>query len=181
MARYAAFLRAVNLGRNRRAGSADLRAAFENMGFEDVATFRTSGNVAFSGGREARTKMTARIERALSRALGYEVPIYVRTEAEVRAIAEREPFSKKQSARSNGKLQIALLPRPAGAGARKKALSLATDDDLLAFGERELYWLPRGGTQESTLDLKAIEKLLGPTTLRTMGTIEQMSAKFFQG
>lgn len=179
MSSYAAFLRAVNLGRHRRAGSADLRSAFEAMGFEDVATFRTSGNVVFKGSREARSNMTTRIERALSKALGYEVPVYVRTETEVRAIAEHEPFSKKQSARSGGKLQVALLARPAAAGTRKKALALATDDDLLAFGERELYWLPRGGTQQSALDLKAIDKLLGPTTLRTKGTIEQLVAKFF--
>jgi uncharacterized protein (DUF1697 family) len=181
MSRYAAFLRAINLGRNRRVGSADLRAAFEEAGFDEVVTFRTSGNVAFSATREARTKMTGRIERALRDALGYEVPIYLRTDAEVRAIAEHEPFSAKRSGRSKGKLQVLLLPRPAAAGTRKKALALATDDDLLAFGKRELYWLPRGGTQESGLDLKALEKLLGPATIRTRGTIEQMAGKFFDG
>jgi uncharacterized protein (DUF1697 family) len=42
---------------------------------------------------------------------------------------------------------------------------------------RELYWLPSGGLLESDLDLKAIEKLLGADTRRTMGTIEQIAAK----
>jgi hypothetical protein len=32
---------------------------------------------------------------------------------------------------------------------------------------------------ESGLDLAAIDKLIGPTTRRTMGTIEQMASKFF--
>jgi uncharacterized protein (DUF1697 family) len=58
-------------------------------------------------------------------------------------------------------------------------LALATDDDRLAFGERELYWLPTGGYIESPLDRNAIEKLLGRTTTRTMGTIEQLAAKYF--
>ena len=58
-------------------------------------------------------------------------------------------------------------------------LRLATDADALAFGERELYWLPSGGTQESELDLKAIGKELGLTTMRTKGTVDQMAAKFF--
>jgi uncharacterized protein (DUF1697 family) len=49
MARHAAFLRAVNLGRHRKASSQVLREAFEAEGFEDVATFRTSGNVVFDG------------------------------------------------------------------------------------------------------------------------------------
>ena len=39
------------------------------------------------------------------------------------------------------------------------------------------YWMPIGGASE--LDLKAIERALGPMTLRTMGTIEQMAGKHF--
>ena len=58
-------------------------------------------------------------------------------------------------------------------------LELASDEDRLAFGERELYWLPSGGTQRSALDLKAIGALLGPTTMRTKGTIDQLAAKYF--
>lgn len=47
VSRYAAFLRAVNLGRNRRVSGAELKALFEELGLEEVATFRTSGNVVF--------------------------------------------------------------------------------------------------------------------------------------
>jgi hypothetical protein len=82
-------------------------------------------------------------------------------------------------AASKGKLQVLVLPKQPTAAARKEVLSLATDDDGLAFGERELYWLPSGGTLESTLDRARIEKLVGPTTSRTMGTMEQLAAKFF--
>ena len=48
MAAHAAFLRGVNLGPRRRVSSEELRAVFEGIGFEDVASFRTSGNVVFS-------------------------------------------------------------------------------------------------------------------------------------
>ena len=50
MSRYAAFLRAINLGPRRRLSGADLRARFEGLGFTDVETFRTSGNVVFEVG-----------------------------------------------------------------------------------------------------------------------------------
>jgi hypothetical protein len=72
-----------------------------------------------------------------------------------------------------------VLHKKPAAAARKEVLSLASDDDGLTFGERELYWLPSGGTLESTLDRARIEKLVGPTTSRTMGTMEQLAAKFF--
>jgi hypothetical protein len=56
-------------------------------------------------------------------------------------------------------------------------LALATDEDQLAIADRELFWLPSGGTIDSELDLKAIDRALGKGTQRTMGTIEQIAAK----
>ena len=58
-------------------------------------------------------------------------------------------------------------------------LALANDEDRLVFDDRELYWLPSGGTRDSRLDLKMVEKLLGATTMRTKGTIEQLTGKYF--
>jgi uncharacterized protein (DUF1697 family) len=111
--------------------------------------------------------------------LGYDVSVFLRTAGELRAIAAQDPFSQGQVERAKGKLQVAMLTRKPAPGARKSVLGLATDDDALAFGDRELYWLPSGGTQDSELDLKAIWKLLGVMTMRTKGTVDQMAAKFF--
>jgi uncharacterized protein (DUF1697 family) len=174
VADHAAFLRGVNLGKHHRVSSAELRSVFEGIGLSDVATFRASGNVVFSGGAAA-----ARIEEAIETSLGFATAVFLRTAGEVRAIAAGEPFPAEKVAASGGKLQVAMLPRKPTAAARKKVLGLATDADALAFGARELYWLPSGGQMESELDLASIEKLVGPTTRRTMGTIEQMAAKFF--
>ena len=181
MARYGAFLRGVNLAAHRRVSSADLRAAFEELGFENVGTFRTSGNVAFDAGREAASKLTGRIEAGLERALGFDVTVFLRSERELRAIVAKHPFPAKRVAASGGKLQVSLLASKPAQRARREVLALATDEDLLAFGDRELYWLPRGGLLESKLDLGAIEKLLGVTTRRTMGTLELMFEKHFAG
>jgi uncharacterized protein (DUF1697 family) len=142
MPRYAAFLRAVNLGRNRRVSGAELSALFEEMGFEDVASFRTSGNVVFEAGGESAAKLTARIEKDLERALGHEARTFLRTRAEIEALAAAEPFERSLVEASKGKLQVSLLADKPAAGARKQIEALATEDDRLAFGERELYWLP---------------------------------------
>jgi uncharacterized protein (DUF1697 family) len=173
--RYAAFLRAVNLGRNRRVTSAQLKSLFEGLGAEEVATFRTSGNVVF----EAPRDMAHALEKHLEKALGHEVVIFMRTARELKEIAAHEPFPAKDVAGSKGKLQVALLDKKPSAATRKKVLALATDQDRLAFGKRELYWLPSGGTMESELDRKALDRLLGPTTMRTKGTVELLAAKFF--
>jgi uncharacterized protein (DUF1697 family) len=173
--RYAAFLRAVNLGRNRRVTSAQLKSLFEEVGAQDVATFRTSGNVVFEASRD----MVRELEGHLEKALGHELVIFLRTASEVKEIAARTPFPAKDVERSKGKLQVSLLEKKPSAATQKKALALATDQDRLTFGKRELYWLPSGGTMESELDRNALDKLIGPTTMRTKGTVEQLVAKYF--
>lgn len=176
MERYVAFLRGMNLG-NRRIKNEELRAEFEAMGFEGVATFRASGNVIFAAGERSESALAGKIEKGLGEALGYEVTTFLRSAAEVAAIAAREPFEAKSVEASKGKLQVSLLSEKPTAPARRKVLALATDGDLLAIEARELFWLPSGGTLESELDHRAIEKALGKGTQRTMGTIEQIASK----
>jgi uncharacterized protein (DUF1697 family) len=179
MERYVAFLRGMNLG-NRRIKNDELRAELEALGFEDVATFRASGNVIFGAPKQSEGALTRTIEHGLGDALGYEVPVFLRSCDEVAAIASQEPFEAKLVDASKGKLQVTMLPKKPIAAARRKVLALATDEDRLAIAARELFWLPSGGTIESELDLKAIEKALGKGTQRTMGTIEQIAAKLEQ-
>ena len=47
MARYAAFLRGMNVGGHRLTNE-QLRAHFHTLGFAEVETFRASGNVVFA-------------------------------------------------------------------------------------------------------------------------------------
>jgi uncharacterized protein (DUF1697 family) len=173
-----AFLRGMNVG-GHRIGSGELRTLFEELRLEDVSTFRASGNVIFDAADEPPAKLTRRIETGLAAALGYEVPVFLRTAEEIRAIAADRPFTAAAVEASKGKLQVALLSARPNAAARKAVLKLASDEDRLAFGERELYWLPSGGILDSELDLKAVGKLLGQMTVRTEGTVEQIAGKYF--
>lgn len=178
MKSYVAFLRGMNLG-GRRIKNDELRVEFEALGFEDVATFRASGNVVFGSSEGAEASLTKRIEAGLGDALGYEVPVFLRSCVEVAAIAAAEPFATKLVAASKGKLQVTFLTKKPSAAARRKVEALATDEDRLAIAGRELYWLPSGGISESELDLNAIGAALGLTTIRTKGTIDQIAAKHF--
>ena len=179
MNRYVAFLRGMNLG-GRRIRNEELQAEFEALGFTEVACFRASGNVVFASEEGDEPTLTVRIEAGLGEALGYAVPVFLRGDAELREIAAREPFDPAAVTASKGKLQVALLPTMPGDSASKEALALATDDDRLAIEGRELYWLPSGGISESDLDLRALEAAVGPWTMRTKGTVEQIVAKHLE-
>lgn len=178
MGAYAAFLRGINVGGHQVKGG-ELCSVFEELGFDEVATFRASGNVVFAAAREPVARMTGRIEEALGESLGYEVPVFLRMAAGVRSIAAAQPFPQEQVEASKGKLQVSMLRKKPPGRAQTEVLELATESDRLAFGDRELFWLPSGGTQESDLDQKAIERLVGVTTMRTKGTVELIAAKYF--
>lgn len=179
MERFAAFLRAINVG-GRRVTNDELRACVETAGLVDVATFRAAGNVVFSAARaDGEQELALRIAGALEQRLGYEVPVLVRDDVQMRALAAHEPFDPALVAASDGKLQVLLLESLPDQQARAAVLAHATADDRLAFGARELYWLPRGRTTDSALDFKAVAGLVGVNTQRTKSTIELLAAKHF--
>jgi uncharacterized protein (DUF1697 family) len=175
---YVAFLRGINLG-NRRIKNPELVKQFEEIGLEEIATFRASGNVIFADpSGDAESKLQRRVEAELDERLGYDVAVFLRSFEEVAAIAAREPFDPKAIAKSKGKPQVLLLAKKPTAAARKKVLALAGPDDEMVFAARELHWLPSTGLSETEVDLKAIDKALGKGTMRTAGTIEQIAAKY---
>jgi uncharacterized protein (DUF1697 family) len=171
----------MNVGGSHRVSNDELRTRFEEMGFVAVSPFRASGNVVFTAGRESPSRITARIADELAASLGYQVATFLRSASEVRAIADSEPFPAAEIEAAGGKLQVSLLSEEPSAQARTDVLAMASDSDRLAFGERELYWLPSGGILESALDLKVLDTVLGQSTRRTKATIEQIAARRFTG
>jgi len=92
--RYVALLRGINVGGNNLIKMAALKATFEGLGFEDVATYIQSGNVVFSargGRRGAAAKLTAHIEPALAAQFSYRASAVVVSHEEMRAIVTRAP------------------------------------------------------------------------------------------
>jgi uncharacterized protein (DUF1697 family) len=178
MPTHAAFLRAVNLGSRRKASGAQLKAALESAGFEDVASFRLSGNVVFSAS-DAAAKIRAAAEAALEAELGFDVPVFLRTKKQLESISSAKPFPAAAHERAAGPLQVVLLHREPKAAGVETVLALANDDDLLEVDRTEMYWLPAHGTQGTRLNMAAIDKALGQMTVRTQGTISRLYEKFF--
>jgi uncharacterized protein (DUF1697 family) len=98
----------------------------------------------------------------------------VRTAAELEALDRAEPFATATLA---GKPQVMLLFEPPTAAVEAAVVDLASDDDLLAFGDRALHWLPSGGVTDSSLELDKIARLVGLNTMRTTNTIRRLVAR----
>ncbi|GAA0700720.1 hypothetical protein GCM10010193_64340 [Kitasatospora atroaurantiaca] len=89
---YIAFLRAINVG-GRTVKMEQLRALFAELGLGNVRSYIQSGNVFFTADPTDRAALTRRIEKHLEAALGYPVPVMLRTVEEVEEIVEADPFA----------------------------------------------------------------------------------------
>lgn len=177
MPKYAAFLRAINVG-GHTVKMDHLRRLFEEMGLSDVETFIASGNVIFSSKAQNAAALERKIEKHLQQTLGYEVETFVRSTAEVADIARFKPFSDAEMNVEGSTLFIGFLANEPGAEVKQKLLSLATAADGYQFQGREVYWLRRRSS-DSEFPGVLSEKVLGMrTTVRNANTIRRIAAKY---
>lgn len=177
MARYIAFLRAINVG-GHTVKMEHLRELFASFGLANAETFIASGNVIFESNARNAVTLEKQIEQKLHAALGYDVATFIRTERELAALAAYQPFAAHDLDAAVA-LNVALLKEPLDASAQKKLVALKTDIDDFHTHGREMYWLCRKKQSESTFSNAVFEKKVGcVATLRGMNTIQKMAAKY---
>lgn len=176
--RWFAFLRAINTG-NRRLTNDQLLAPFRRAGLDHVAAYQAAGNVTFvAGGVGDGDELEVRLERTLAAAYGFEVPTFVRRADELATAVEALPFAGDLIAATEGRVQITFLRDRPDDATIAEVMALVPDDDAVAFRGRHWFWLPRAGVSTSELPVSRIEQHLGPMTMRTVGTVERLLAKF---
>jgi len=175
VSRWVALLRAINVG-GHVVKMEKLRTAFEELGFTDVETVIASGNVLFSTSTRSVSALESRIERHLAAELGYEVATFIRSPDDMQAVAEFDPFPGE--VHEGHTLSIAFLKQHPGDEVAERLRGMRTDYDELLVHGRELYWLARGRSSDSTVWRTPMEKILGgPATSRNVTTVRKLAAK----
>jgi uncharacterized protein (DUF1697 family) len=175
MPRSVAFLRAINVGGHNVAMSV-LKREFERLGCKNVETFIASGNVIFTAASQSIGSLERSIEEVLHGALGYDVATFVRTDAEVAAVARYRPFPESDVARAAA-LNIGFVSEPLSPAGRRALQALATGIDSFHVHGREIYWLCRKKQSGSTFSNAVLERTLGiRSTLRNVKTIVRLAA-----
>lgn len=172
-----AFLRALNVG-GHTVKMEDLRLRFAELGLANVESFIASGNIFFDAPRGSLPKLEAQIAAHLEAALGYPVATFLRTAAELVALAAYAPFDPAEVARAHS-VHVGLLGAPLSAAALAKLPGL--NDAVNAFHGhgRELYWLRRAGQEVAPYSGAQLEKALGaPMTVRNTTTLRKLAAKY---
>ncbi len=173
--RYITFLRGLNVG-GHRVKMDRLRTLFEDLGLEDVSTFIASGNVVFSTEADDVDVLQRRIESHLADELGYGVPAFIRSPAELAAVVALGSSDEDSSGASH---YVLFLDVPLPKAVRSRVSELTSAIDRFHFEEREIHWHVQGKLSESPLFDSGLERATKGvrTTMRNMNTLRRIVAK----
>jgi len=172
MARHIVLLRGINIGPRNRIAMPALREALEEAGFKNVQTHLQSGNVALES--TAKPEAVARkCEQVISERFGLEIPVVVRTRAQLAAVVKRNPLGKV--ATEPKRYQVSFLKAKLSAKVVRELEAVAAPGEQVVAVGREVYaWHPKG-VARSKLWAKLAGKSLGVTaTARNWATVEAL-------
>ena len=97
---FIALLRGINVSGQKKIPMAQLRSLLSKSGFDNVQTYIQSGNVIFQSSEVNRTTLENLIQKAITSHFGFEVPVLVRSAAEIGDILDACPFTDEK--KTNG-------------------------------------------------------------------------------
>lgn len=177
MPNYVAFLRAINLGANRKFPKDDIRRVVESVGFTAVETHINTGNVRFATPLRSRARIEKTLEDAFAADRGFDVPAIVFTTAEVKRIAD-EAAALSAAHPGLERHYVYLLKDELPDDTVARIRELATDAGEMVVTRRTAHALLGPGYQAGGVDPLGAAKLLGVGTNRNRNVITAIAAKW---
>lgn len=172
MAVHVALLRGINLGSRNRIPMARLREVLAEAGYEDPVTHLQSGNAVLRSGDSA-AKVAATVEAAIRDEWGFDVPVIVRTKAQLAKVAEADPFAGV--ADDLARYVVMFMSRKPSAKAFAGIDAAKYEPESFELRGKELYaWLPEGQHDSKLMKAlgKADKELVG--TVRNWRTVTKL-------
>jgi len=172
MPRYVALLRGVS---PMNCKMAELTAALEAAGFENVKTVLSSGNAVFDARKASDAALQRKCEAAMEQGLGRSFATVVRSVEHLQALIERDPFSRFKLPK-DAKRVVTFVRDPAKAQAPLKLPIEFEGTRILAVEGSEVFtaYVPQ---QNNPAFMTLIEKTFGKdVTTRTWDTVRKCAA-----
>jgi uncharacterized protein (DUF1697 family) len=178
MPAFVALLRAVNLPGHNKITMADLKKIAEGCGLSNARTLLASGNLVFECTMKDSGAVEALVERTLSKKLGIDTPVIVRSAAEWRAVVKANPFPAEAKQDPGHLLVMPLKDAPAPGRVEDLQKAIAGRERVKARG-RELYLVYPDGVGRSKLTGALIDRKIGIAgTARNWNTALKLLAMF---
>lgn len=135
---YLALLRGINVGGNNIIKMADLRASFEQMGFENVKTYIQSGNVLFATSKSLK-QIETKIKKQLAKDFDYHNPVLVIPASTLLSVIKDAPENFGQKPKEY-KYDVAFLIDGIKGSQIIDQFELNPDVDAVWAGEHAVYY-----------------------------------------
>jgi uncharacterized protein (DUF1697 family) len=150
----------------------ELRKALEGAGFENVRTHLQSGNVFLESTAKPES-VAQRCEKVIKERFGLEIPVVVRTRADLARIVKHNPLGKVATDPKRYQVSFLSAKLPAKV-VRELEEAAAPDEQVVAIGREVYAWHPKT-IARSKLWTKLAGKGLGITaTSRNWATVEAL-------
>lgn len=172
MNKLIAILRGINVGGKRKIIMTDLKELFHGLGFENVVTYIQSGNVIFSDKSDAPDSEIARkIESAISNKYGFDVPVIIRSAAQLEQAVLRNKFYQQDKI-DTAQLHLTFLQAIPNPENSLKLETIKHEPDKYMLDGENVYIVCEGKYHESKLTNNFFENILKvPATTRNWNTI----------
>ncbi len=179
-ATHVALLRGVNVGGKNLLSMPELAALFEAAGCAGVRTYIQSGNVLFAAPAALARRVPEEIASRIEQRHGLRVPVILRSAAELRRVAARNPFLRAGA--DPQRLHVAFLAAAPGRAAAARLDPARSPPDAFAVLGREVYLSLPNGAGRTRLGNDYLERTLGTTsTLRNWNTVLKLASLLEDG
>ena len=171
---YALLLRGINVGTKNSLPMAELRAMLEAIGCTDVRTYVQSGNAVF-GTTLGEAELTRHIEEALEEYMGRPIATTLRTEEELQAIVDGEPFGSLVT--KPAYLCVTFLSHEPTKAEVAPLHAAEWGEERFEIAGRDIYtWHPEGQGRSPLAGALGKLKLRGAATTRNWNTVQKLLA-----
>ncbi len=171
MKKYIAFLRGINVG-NIRIKMADLKAAFEKMGCQEVKIYLATGNVVFLSGKNLKDLKTL-LEKGLSETFNYEAYVLLYKYETLASIISKYPMQREEGQHA----YVIFIENENTFEELKNIVNENGEEkNKINIGDRVIYWKVKKGQSLDTPFAKILakKKYKSSTTIRNLNTLEKM-------
>jgi len=170
---YIALLRGINVGGNNKLPMRDLTTIFQQAACTEVRTYIQSGNVLFQAETCLQPGLRLRLQQAIHAHAGFDVPVVLRSAAEMRKALKDNPFVAAGADPSL--LHVYFL---ADSAAKQAVAALDYDrspgDSFVVKGKEIYLHLPQGVARTRLTNVYFDKQLGTVSTMRNWRTVETL-------
>ncbi len=157
--KYISLLRGINVSGQKKILMKDLKALYENQGFKNVVTYIQSGNVIFDSDGSVED-MIAKIQSAITKQYGFDVPVQVRESKHFEKIIKACPFSELDLVEEGTRVMVTFLADVPSKDNVAKLMAYVKEPERLVLVGREVYLHCPNGYGTAKLNNNFLEKKL---------------------